>query len=136
MPSGFCLRRFCQKAIEEIAADGLRKGIAYLYSISENLRVSSALYLFEDTNSDRVQLSISAPHFTRAPKPSRHAPNGQQGDNYAADRNQSEIDVDVRVRMANDPAFPDSTAPDVFRLDNRAPQFSIGPRPGRELFGC
>ena len=30
------------------AVDGLRKGIAYLYSVSENLRVSSALYLFKD----------------------------------------------------------------------------------------
>jgi hypothetical protein len=30
------------------AVDGLRKGIAYLYSSSEQLRVSSALYLFKD----------------------------------------------------------------------------------------
>jgi hypothetical protein len=30
------------------AVDGLRKGIAYLYSSSEKLRVSSALYLFKD----------------------------------------------------------------------------------------
>jgi hypothetical protein len=30
------------------AVDGLRKGIAYLYSSSDKLRVSSALYLFKD----------------------------------------------------------------------------------------
>jgi hypothetical protein len=30
------------------AVDGLRKGIAYLYSSSEQLRISSALYLFKD----------------------------------------------------------------------------------------